>query len=61
MKEVKKADIIVVLLRIQKSIMQIPIDLRDPKQLETLKFAEASVDTVIAFLDDIQEVQSNGV
>ncbi len=55
MKEAKKADVIRDLRRIQKRIWRIPIDLREPKQVETLKFAAASVDTVIAFLNDIEE------
>ena len=61
MKTTKKADIIAQLNRLKKSIMEIPIDLRDPQQIETLKFAAASVDDVIGFLNDITEVQSNGI
>lgn len=61
MKPQKKADIIAQLNRLKKNIMCIPIDLRDPQQIETLKFAAASVDDVVGFLNDITEVQSNGI
>lgn len=57
MKPQKKADIIAQLNRLKMKIMNIPIDLRDPQQIETLKFAAASVDDVIGFLNDVQEVQ----
>lgn len=61
MKPQKKADIISMLSRLKKKIMCIPIDLMDPQQIETLKFAAASVDDVVGFLNDITEVQSNGI
>ena len=61
MKPQKKADIIAQLNRLKMEIMNIPIDLMDPQQIETLKFAAASVDDVIGFLNDITEVQSNGI
>lgn len=57
MKPQKKADIIAQLNRLKKNIMEIPINLRDPQQIETLQFAAASVDDVIGFLNDVQEVQ----
>ena len=57
MKTTKKADIIAQLNRLKKNIMEIPINLRDPQQIETLQFAAASVDDVIGFLNDVQEVQ----
>ena len=57
MKPQKKADIIAQLNRLKKNIMEIPIDLRDPQQIETLQFAAASVDDAVGFLNDITEVQ----
>ena len=61
MKEAKKADVIRDLRRIQKRIWNIPISEETAdmytQQLETLKFAAFSVNTVISFLNDIAEVK----
>lgn len=61
MKEAKKADVIRDLRRIQKRIWNIPISEETAdiftQQLETLKCAAFSVNTVISFLNDIAEVK----
>lgn len=53
-----KIELIVKKLRkIQKEIRCLPIDLRDPEQLDIMRFAVASVDDVDMWLRDLKLIE----